>query len=59
MPSSQLKRAEKGLAEMRENKESPPEIPDTIEELVQAIRAVERRLAMLEDKEHMVRRKSG
>ena len=49
MPISQLKRAEKGLAAMREKK-SPPEIPDTIEELVAALRAVERRLAILEDK---------
>ena len=52
MPSSQLKRAEKGLAMMRENRESPSGVPDTIEELVGAIRALERRLAMLEDKGH-------
>jgi len=48
MPSSQLKRAEKGLAVMREKQELPRETADTIEELVEAIRAIERRLAMLE-----------
>jgi hypothetical protein len=54
MPSSQLKRAEKGLAEMREKQESPPETADTIAELIDAIRALERRLAILEGNKQML-----
>jgi hypothetical protein len=49
MPSSQLKRAEQGLAAMREKQEMPPEAADAKEEIVAAIRAVERRLAILEN----------
>jgi hypothetical protein len=45
MPSSQLKRAEKAIAAMREQGELPPETADAIEELVEALRTVERRLA--------------
>jgi hypothetical protein len=49
MPSTHLKRADRGLAAIREKQDSPAEeIADTIEELVAAIRVVERRLAVLE-----------
>jgi len=48
MPSSQLKRAERGIAAMRENRELSPEGADTIEELIAAIRTIEHRLAILE-----------
>lgn len=48
MPSSRLKLAESGLALIREKVEIRPEISDRIEELVEALRAVERRLVVLE-----------
>ena len=48
MPSTHLKRADQGLAAIREKQDSPAEIADTIEELVTAIRVIERRLAVLE-----------
>jgi hypothetical protein len=54
MPSAQLKRAERGIASLREKQELPPEAADTIEELVAAIRAVEYRLAILEGKGHLM-----
>ena len=52
MPSSQLKRAEKAIAAMREQGKLPPETADAIEELVEALRTVERRLATLEGAGH-------
>jgi hypothetical protein len=49
MPSIHLKRAEQKVAAMREQQELPPKAAaETIEELVEAIRAVERRLAIVE-----------
>jgi hypothetical protein len=49
MPSTHLKRADQGLAAIREKQDSPAEeIADTIEELVAAIRVIERRLGVLE-----------
>jgi uncharacterized membrane protein YccC len=49
MPSSQLKRAERAIATIRDQSELPPETADAIEELVEALRTVERRLAILEN----------
>ncbi len=48
MPSSQLKRAERSIAAIREQAELSPGTADAIEEIVAAIRTVERRLEMLE-----------
>ena len=50
MPSSQLKRAEKAIAAIREQSELPPEAAEALEEIVAAIRTVEGRLADLERK---------
>jgi uncharacterized membrane protein YccC len=52
MPSSQLKRAEKAIVAMRDQGELPPETADAIEELVDALRTLERRLATLEGAGH-------
>jgi uncharacterized membrane protein YccC len=52
MPSSQLKRAERAIATIRDQGELPPETADAIEEIVEALRIVERRLAMLESGGH-------
>ena len=49
MPSSQLKRAERAIATIRHQSELPPETADAIAELVEALRTVERRLAILEN----------
>jgi hypothetical protein len=48
MPSSQLKRAEKAIAVIREASELPPEAADVMEELIKALRIVDRRLAAIE-----------
>jgi uncharacterized membrane protein YccC len=50
MPSSRLKRAEKAIAAIRDQGELPPETAEALDEIVGAIRAVERRLADLEGK---------
>jgi len=50
MPTSQLKRAEKSIAAIREQGEMPPEMAVALEEIVAAIRSVEGRLADLERK---------
>ena len=50
MPRSQLKRAEKAIATIREQAELPPEAADALEEIVAAVRTVEGRLADLERK---------
>ena len=52
MPSSQLKRAEKAIAAIREVGELPREAADAIEELVEALRIVDRRLAAIERHGH-------
>jgi hypothetical protein len=48
MPSVHLKRAEQKVAAMRESQESPPEIAETIDEILAAIRVIEARLAVVE-----------
>jgi hypothetical protein len=52
MPKSQLKRAEQAVAAIREQGELPPETAEAIEGLLEAIRIVERRLAILEGEGH-------
>jgi hypothetical protein len=52
MPSSQLKRAERAIAAIREQGELPPETAEALEEIVGAIRSVEGRLATLEGAGH-------
>jgi hypothetical protein len=49
MPDSQLKRAERAIATIRDQSELPIETADAIEELQGALRTVERRLAILEN----------
>jgi hypothetical protein len=50
MPSSQLRRAERAIAAIRNQGELPPETAEALEEIVGAIRVVESRLAALEGK---------
>ena len=52
MPSVMLKRAEKKLEDMREKQGLPPGAAEMVEDLIASIRAVERRVAMLEGKEN-------
>jgi hypothetical protein len=47
MPSSHLKRAERAIAAIRHHGELPPEIVEALEEIVGAIRSVDRSMAML------------
>jgi hypothetical protein len=50
MPSSQLKRAERSIQTIRDQREHPPETADALQELVDVIRAIEGRLSALEGK---------
>ena len=50
MPGSHLKRAEKAIEAIRNQSELPPEAADALQELVDAIRHLEGRIAGLEDK---------
>jgi hypothetical protein len=50
MPSSQLKRAEKAIEAIRNQSEVPPEAANALQELVDAVRTIESRLATLEGK---------
>ena len=51
MPNVHLKRVEQGIAALREKQESSPEIAEAFDDIVGAVRAVERRLAVLEGQE--------
>ncbi len=48
MPSSQLKRAERAIQAIRDQAELPPEAADALQELVDAVRTIETRLATIE-----------
>lgn len=48
MPGSHLKRAEKAIEAIRNQSELPPEAADALQELVDAIRHLEGRIAGLE-----------
>jgi hypothetical protein len=48
MPSSQLKRTERAIAMIRSEGGLPREAADALQELVDVVRALEGRLAMLE-----------
>jgi hypothetical protein len=50
MPGSHLKRAEKAIEAIRNQSELPAEAADALQELVDAIRHLEGRIAGLEDK---------
>jgi uncharacterized membrane protein YccC len=50
MPSSQFKRAERAIETIRNQSELPPEAAVALQELVDAVRTIERRLTALEDK---------
>ena len=50
MPGSHLKRAEKAIEAIRNQSTLPAEAADVLQELVDAIRHLEGRLANLEDK---------
>jgi|HubBroStandDraft_2_1064218.scaffolds.fasta_scaffold101159_3 uncharacterized membrane protein YccC len=50
MPGSHLKRAEKAIEAIRNQSELPPEAADALQELVDAVRHLEGRIAVLEDK---------
>ena len=47
MPSSELERAERAIAAIRDQRELPPDIVEALEEIVNAIGSVDRRLATL------------
>jgi len=49
MPHSQLKRAEQAIASIRKQGGLSPGTADALDEIVGAIRVIERRLAALED----------
>jgi hypothetical protein len=50
MPGSHLKRAEKAIEAIRNQSELPPEAADALQELVDAVRHLEGRIAGLEGK---------
>ena len=49
MPSSQLKRAERTIEQLTEQSEVPPGVLDVLKEIVDVVRALESRLALLEN----------
>jgi uncharacterized membrane protein YccC len=53
MPSSQLKRAERGIQTIRDRAELPHETADALQEIVDVIRTIEGRLSALEGKGHL------
>jgi hypothetical protein len=52
MPSSQLKRAERAIEAIRNQSELPPAAAGALQELVDAVRAIESRVMSLEGKKH-------
>jgi uncharacterized membrane protein YccC len=50
MPANQLKRAEQAIEKIKEQAELPPEATIALQELVEVIRNIEKRLTVLEGK---------
>ena len=48
MPAS-LKRAQRSIQAMQKNQELPPEYAEALKEIIDAIRVIEQRLAVLEN----------